>query len=154
MLRRDVEGRTSIALSGGLTGRRRAPADPIRRRSGRGWNDDMGGDGCPRALDLRGVVGRADRRVDAAAVRHGCGGAGGRLAGWFAWAGALLLRGGSDRVWAVSGGGGGGGRLSGDRAVEDPAAVGRSQQVRPSRHRPVAAAADGRGADPDRGPVA
>src|SRR5450755_1350751 len=52
MIRRDVEGRTSVAFCGGLTGRRWAPADPIRRRSGRDWNDDMGGDGCPRALDV------------------------------------------------------------------------------------------------------
>ena len=31
----------------------------------------MGRDGCPRALDLRGVVGRGDRRAVAPAVRHG-----------------------------------------------------------------------------------
>src|ERR1019366_8358007 len=57
MIRRDVEGRTSIAFCGGLTGRRWAPADPIRRGSGRDRNDDMGRDGCPRALDLHRVVG-------------------------------------------------------------------------------------------------
>jgi hypothetical protein len=34
---------------------------------------------------------------------------------------------------AVSGGGGGGDRLSGDRAQQDAAPVGRSQQVRPPR---------------------
>src|ERR1035438_6929321 len=57
MTRRDVEGRTSIAFCGGLTGRRWVPADPIRRRPGRDRNDEMGGDGCPRALFLRGVDG-------------------------------------------------------------------------------------------------
>ena len=87
MIRVGVEGRTSVAFCGGLTGRRVAPADPIRRRSGRDWNDDMGRDGCPRALNLRGVVGRGDRRAVASAVRHGRGRAGGRLAGWVAGAG-------------------------------------------------------------------
>src|SRR5450755_1134475 len=68
MIRRGVEGRTSNAFCGGLTGRRWAPADPIRRRSDRDRNDDMGRDGCPRALDLRGVAGRHDRRGGAPAV--------------------------------------------------------------------------------------
>ena len=113
----------------------------------------MGRDGCPRALDLRGVVGRGDRRAVASAVRHGRGRAGGRLAGWVAGAGALLLRGGPDRVWALPGGGRGRDRLSGDRAVEDAAPVRGSQQVRPSRHRSVVASADGRRVDGGRGSV-
>src|SRR5947207_10411475 len=112
MIRGGVEGRTSVAFCGGLTGRRVAPADPIRRRSGRDWNDDMGRDGCPRALDLRGIAGRADRRVDASTVRYRGGGARGRVAGRVAWAGARLLRGGTDRVRALSGGGGGGSRAA------------------------------------------
>ena len=70
MIRRDVEGRTSIAFCGSLTGRRVAPADPIRRRSGRDRNDDIGRDGCPCALDLRRVVGCDDRRAVASAVRY------------------------------------------------------------------------------------
>ena len=140
-------------MCGGLTGRRRAPADPIRRRPGRDWNDDMGGDGCPRALDLRGVDGCDERRADASAVRHRRGRAGGGVAGWVAGAGARVLRGGPDRVRALPGGGGGGDRLSGDRAIKDAAAVGRSQQVRSPRHRSVVASADGRRVDGGRGPV-
>jgi hypothetical protein len=150
MIRPGVEGRTSVAFCGGLTGRRVAPADPIRRRSGRDWNDDMGGDGCPRALDLRGVDGCDDRRAVAAAVRHRRGGARGCVAGWVAGAGAGVLRGGSDRVRALPGGGGGGDRLSGDRAVQDAAGVGGPPQVRSSRYRPAAQAADGRRVDADR----
>src|ERR1035437_5496686 len=153
MIRRDVEGRTSIAFCGGLTGRRWAPADPIRRRSGRDRNDDMGRDGCPRALDLHRVVGRGDRRAVASAVRHRRGGAGRWVAGWVAWAGARVLRGGPDRGRAVPGGGRGGDRLSGDRAIQDAASVGRSQQVRPPGHRPAVASADGRRADTGHGPV-
>src|SRR5664279_3763924 len=106
MIHPDVEGRTSNAFCGGLTGRRAAPADPIRRRSGRDRNDDMGGDGCPRALDLRGVDGCDDGRTVASAIRYRRGGTGGGVAGGAAWAGARLLRGGPDRVRALSGGGG------------------------------------------------
>src|SRR5450755_2716310 len=153
MIRRNVEGRTSNAFCGGLTGRRWAPADPIRRRSGRDRNDDMGRDGCPRALDLRGVVGCDQRRAVSAAVRHWGGGAGRWVAGWVAGAGACVLRGGPDRVRSVPGGEGGGDRLSGDRAIEDAASVGGSQQVRPPRHRSAVASADGRRADTGRGPV-
>src|SRR5579875_1006698 len=153
MIRPGVEGRTSVAFCGGLTGRRVAPADPIRRRSGRDWNDDMGRDGCPRALDVRGVDGCGDGRAVASAVRHWGGGARGRVAGRVARAGALLLRGRADRVWPVSGGGGGGDRLSGDRAVQDASPVGGSQQVRSSRYRSVVATVDGRGADAGRGPL-
>src|SRR5450755_3015683 len=153
MIRRNVEGRTSNAFCGGLTGRRWAPADPIRRRSDRDRNDDMGGDGCPRALDLRGVVGCDQRRAVSAAVRHWGGGAGRWVAGWVAGAGARVLRGGPDRVRSVPGGEGGGDRLSGDRAIEDAASVGGSQQVRPPRHRSAVASADGRRADTGRGPV-
>src|SRR5450631_2172882 len=153
MIRRDVEGRTSIAFCGGLSGRRVAPADPIRRRSGRDRNDDMGGDGCPRALDLRRVDGCGDRRAVASTVRHRGGGAGRGVAGWVAWAGARVLRGGPDRVWPVPGGGCGGDRLSGDRAIEDAASVRGSQQVRPPGHRPAVASADGRRADSGRGAV-
>src|SRR5665811_1443803 len=101
MLSRDDEGQASIAICGGLTGRRWAPADPIRRRPGRDRNDDMGGDGCPRALYLRGVVGRDDWRADTSALRHRRGGAGGAMARRAAGAGARLLRGWSDRVRAV-----------------------------------------------------
>src|SRR5450755_2619113 len=92
MLSRNVEGGTSIAMCGGLTGRRWAPADPIRRRSGRDRNDDMGRDGCPRALDLRGVVGRGDGRADAPTVRHRRDRAGGAVAGWVAWLPAVRPR--------------------------------------------------------------
>jgi hypothetical protein len=113
----------------------------------------MGGDGCPRALDVRGVDGCDDGRADASAVRHRRGGTGGGVAGRAARAGAGLLRGGADRVWLVSGGGGGGDRLSGDRAVKDPASVRGPQQVRSSGYRPVVASADGRRADAGRGPV-
>src|SRR5512140_1075763 len=129
MLRVGVEGRTSVAFCGGLTGRRVAPADPIRRRSGRDWNDDMGRDGCPRALDLRGVVGRRDRRAVASAVRRGRGRAGGRLAGWVAGAGALLLRGGPDRVRALPGGGRGRDRLSGRSCGSRPSFLPRCSGV-------------------------
>src|SRR4249920_661454 len=111
MIRRDVEGRTSVAFCGGLTGRRWAPADPIRRRSGRDWDDDMGGDGCPRSLDVCGFVGCDHGRVIASAVQYRGGGAGRGVAGWVAGAGAVLLRGGPDGVWALPGGGGGGDRL-------------------------------------------
>src|SRR5439155_26995227 len=45
-----VEGRTLRAY-GGLSGRRLAPADPRRRRSGRAGNDDLCGLGCPRPFD-------------------------------------------------------------------------------------------------------
>jgi hypothetical protein len=148
-----VEGRTSNALCGGLTGRRVAPADPIRRRSGRDRNDDMGRDGCPRALDLRGVDGRDHRRADASTIRHGRGRAGRRVAGWVAGAGALLLRGGPDRVRALPSGDRGWGRVPSDRAVQDPAPGRGPQQVRSARHRPSAQAVDGRRADPGRGPV-
>src|SRR5450755_1719348 len=84
MIRRGVEGRTSNAFCGGLTGRRWAPADPIRRRSDRDRNDDMGRDGCPRALDLRGVAGRHDRRGGAPAVRYRRCRTGRVVAGWVA----------------------------------------------------------------------
>src|SRR5664279_2611539 len=153
MIRRNVEGRTSNALCGGLTGRRVAPADPIRRRSGRDRNDDMGRDGCPRALDVCRVVGCDERRAVSPAVRYWGGGAGRWVADRAAGAGALLLRGGPDRVRLVPGGGRGGCRLSGDRAVKDAASVGGSPQVRSSRYRPVVAAVDGRRVDADRGPV-
>src|SRR5450755_1584063 len=153
MIRRGVEGRTSIALCGGLTGRRVAPADPIRRRSGRDRNDDMGRDGCPRALNLRRVDGRDDRRAVPAAVRYRRGRGGRWVAGWVAWAGPLLLRGGPDRVRSVSRCGRGGCRLSGDRAVEDATPVGGSQQVRSSRYRSAVASVDGRCVDADHGPV-
>ena len=153
MIRRDVEGRTSIAFCGGLSGRRWAPADPIRRRSGRDRNDDMGGDGCPRALDLRGVAGCDHRRAVPAEVRYGCGGAGRGVAGWVAGAGACVLRGGPDRVRVVPGGGCGGDRLSGDRAEQDAASLGGPAQVRSSRYRSVVAAVDGRRVDGGGGPV-
>src|ERR1035437_6589324 len=85
------------------------------------------------------------------------GGAGG---GWqgsgpakLAGAGARVLRGEPDRVRPVPGGGRGGDRLSGDRAIQDAASVGRSQQVRPPGHRPAVASADGRRADTGHGPV-
>src|ERR1035437_6116278 len=52
-----------------------------------------------------------------------------------------------------AGGGRGGDRLSGDRAIQDAASVGRSQQVRPPGHRPAVASADGRRADTGHGPV-
>jgi hypothetical protein len=45
-----VDGRALFADDGGLTGRRRPPADPIRRWPGRDRNDDMGVDKCSRAL--------------------------------------------------------------------------------------------------------
>ena len=44
----------------------------------------MGRDGCPRALDLRGVVGCADWRADASAVRYRRGRAGRAVVGWVA----------------------------------------------------------------------
>ncbi len=89
-----------------------------------------------------------------AAVRHGRGGAGGRVVGGVAGAGACVLRGRSDRVRALPGGGRGRCRVSGDRAIEDGARLRGSRQVRSSRHRSSAAPVDGRGADAGRGPVA
>ena len=44
----------------------------------------MGRDGCPRALDLRGVVGRDDRRAVASTVRHRA-----RWSRWSAWLAGL-----------------------------------------------------------------
>ena len=113
----------------------------------------MGRDGCPRALGLRGVAGRADRLAVASAIRHGRGGAGRWVADWVTWTGSRVLRGGPDRVRALPGGGRGGDRLPGDRAIKDAASVGRSQQVRSPQYRPVVAAADGRRPDADRSPV-
>ena len=113
----------------------------------------MGRDGCPRALDLCGVDGRADRRAVPSAIRYRGGGAGSCLAVWVAGAGALLLRGGPDRVRSVSGGGRGRCRVPGDRAVENGARQKGPAQVRSSRYRSAAQAVDGRRAHAGRGPV-
>ena len=112
----------------------------------------MGRDGCPRALDLGGVDRRDHGRAVASTIRHGRGGAGGRMARGVAGAGAVLLRGGPDWVRALPGGGRGRDRLSGDRAVQDAAGLRGSAQVRSPRHGPVVAAADGRRVDGGRGP--